>query len=303
MAFNISSLPQYVDQTSKTLLVDTVFGNQTASVLKDAGSITVGVKGQHALQLLSSDVSFQSNTLCGRNPNGNANFTQAIITVYPLKDEQNLCNKPLENTWMVQYLTKGQVYTEAMFANDIMSARALKIAQENEKLMWSGDTVALSASTTLGKLDGFMKQIAAGAYIPLTGGTVATGATIVERLQAAFLAMPSKITEQSDAVIFLSTALYNEYTVALALKNLYHPSEDKTLFGTTIKLVPVDGLNGSRNIYVGRLRSFQMATDLIGEEDKAIMQYSIETQNIYMDFHWALGVKAIYINEIGVASV
>lgn len=303
MSFNISALPQYVDQTSKKLLVDTVFGNQTATVLKDAGSVTLGVKGQYALQLLSTDVALQNSTGCGRTPSGNANFTQAIITVYPLKDEQNLCPKPLENTWMVQYLTKGQTYTESIFANEIMQARALKIAQENEKLIWQGDSVAQSGSTTLGKFDGFAKQIKAGAYIPLTGGTIASGATVVEKLQGAFLATPSKITEQADAVMFLGTDVYNEYNVALALKNLFHPSADKTLFGTTIKLVPVDGLNGTRGVYVGRLRSFQLATDLLGESEKASMEYSIETQNIYMDFHYALGVKPVYVNEIGVATV
>lgn len=303
MGFNISALPQYVDQTSKTLLVDTVFGNQTATVLKNAGSVTLGVKGQYALQLLSTDVALQNSTGCGRTPSGNANFTQAIITVYPLKDEQNLCPKPLENAWMVQYLTKGQTYTEALFANEIMQARAAKIAQENEKLLWQGDTVAQSGSTTLGKFDGFIKQIGAGAYIPLTGGTIASGATVIEKLQAAFLATPSKITEQADAVIFVGTDVFNEYNVALANKNIYKPTEDHYLFGTSMKLVPVDGLNGTRKIYIGRLRSFQMATDLLGESEKATMEYSIETQNIYMDFHYALGVKPVYVNEIGVATV
>jgi hypothetical protein len=300
MSFNVSSLPQYVDQSSKDLLVDTVFGNQTASILKDAGSVNYGVKGQKAIQLLSTDVTIQSAGSCGRNSTGNANFTQAILTVKPLKDEQDLCNKDLENKWLGQFLSKGQTYTEALFANEIMSARAAKIAQENEKLLWQGDTVVQSGSTTLKQLDGFMKQIAAGAYISLSG---ATGTTIVERLQAAFLAMPSKVTEQSDAVIFLSTALFNEYTIALAQKNIYKPTEDKTLFGASIKLVPVDGLNGFRTIYIGRLRSFQLGTDLLGEEDKASLYYSNEKQLIYMDFHWALGVVPVYINEIGVATV
>ncbi|WP_428329046.1 hypothetical protein [Mucilaginibacter sp.] len=300
MAFNISSLPQYVDQTSKTLLVDTVFGNQTATILKDAGSVTLGVKGQYALQLLSTDVTLQNGGVCGRSATGNANFSQAILTVHPIKDEQNLCNKPLENSWMVQYLTKGQTYTEALFANEIMSARAAKIAQESEKLIWQGDTVAQSGNTTLGRFDGFIKQIGAGAYINLSG---ATGSTTLAKLQNGFLGMPTKITSQSDAVIFVGTDVYNEVVLNLANLNIYKPTEDKTLYGTTGKLVPVDGLIGTRKVYFGRLRSYQLGTDLLGEEDKATMQYSIETQNIYMDFHFALGVVPVYVNEIGVATV
>ncbi|MES2265591.1 MAG: hypothetical protein V4520_02445 [Bacteroidota bacterium] len=300
MAFNISTLPNYVDQTSKTLLVDTVFGSQTADVLKGAeSSVTLGVKGTVALQLMSTDIALQTNTGCGRNPVGDTTFAQAYISVVPLKDEQNFCPKPLENKWTVQYLTKGQTYTEALFANEIMAARAAKIAEANEQLMWKGDTVAQSGNTALNKFDGFIKQLATGS-ISLSG---ATGATVVEKLQNAFIGMPTKVTAQSDVVMFIGTDVFNEYNVALANKNIFKSTDDKILFGTTIKLVPVDGLNGTRKVYVGRLRSFQMATDLMGEEDKATMNYSIETQNIYMDFHWALGVKAIYVSEVGVATV
>ena len=299
MGFNVSSLPAYVSQKSNELIVDTVFGAQTAKILKDAGSVQLGVKGSQAIQLMQADVTLQSGGSCGRNPQGNANFSQAIITVSPLKDEQNYCNKDLENKWMVEYLTKGQTYSEALFAAQIMQARAAKIAQENEKLMWIGDTT-ITGSTNYNKIDGFAKQILAGAYISLSG---ATGSTVVQKLQNAFLLTPVKITEQADAVIFLGTDVYNEYTVVLANLNIYKPTEDKTLFGTTIKLVPVDGLNGTRKIFVGRLRSFVMGCDLLDEADKATMFYSNETQNIYMDFHYALGVKPVYVNEIGYTTV
>lgn len=300
--FNISKLPDYVDQTSKTLLVQSVFGNQTASVLKDAGSVTIGLKGKAAINLLAQDVNIQTSYGCGRTPMGDTTFSQAYITVTPLKDEENLCPKPLENKWTVQYLSKSQTYTEALFANEIMAARADLIAQANEVLLWQGNTTA-SGSTNLNKLDGFIVQIKASNAVVITGGTVASGATVIEKLQALFIAAPSKITAQSDAVMFLGTDVYNEYKMALAVRNLFKPDSDMNLWGANIKLVPVDGLIGTRMVFAGRLRSFQMGTDILGEEDKATMQYSIETQNIYMDFHWALGVTVVYANEISYATV
>jgi len=304
MAFNVSSLPQYVDQSSNKLIVETLFGSQTAKLLKDAGSIQLGVKGSAAVQLMNVDSTIQSGAACGRSAAGSANFSQAIITVVPLKDEQNFCNKDLENKWMVEFLTKGQTYSEALFANEIMSARASKIAQELEIGYWKGD-VSITGTSNYNKFDGFSKKIKAGAKITL--GAVA-GTTIVEKLQNIFLGMPSKIRTADDFRIFIGADIMGEYTVALANKNIFKPVDDLTLFGTTAKLAVVDGLNSNgvgvnREVFAGRLRSFVLGADLLGEEEKATMYYSPESQNVYMDFHFSAGVVPIYVSEIGYATV
>lgn len=302
MAYNVSQLPNYIDQSSKTFVVDSLFGNQTASVLRDAGSITLGLKGTSAIQLMDQDINIQTNYNCGRNPLGNVNLSQAYITVVPLMDNLNLCPKILEQKFTVQYLSKGQNYTEALFANEIVNQRSAKIAEANEILMWQGDTT-ISGATNLNKFDGFIKQVKASnaLKVALTGAT--SGATVVERLQNMFLAAPSKVTSQSDAVIFVGTDVYNEYTIALTNKNIFKDPADKVMFGGAIKLVPVDGLNGTRLAFLGRLRSFQIGLDLLGEDDKAIVEYSMETRQVYIDYYFALGVTLLFPNEISYANL
>lgn len=303
MALNLTGLPEYVSQKSKEFVTEAVMGAQTIQILKAAGSIQFGVKGKQAVNLLSVEVNLQDGSDCGRNPVGNTTIGQAIIQVVPLKDEQNFCPRAYENKWMAEYLTKGQTYSELLFAQEFMDGRAAKIAETNEKAIWQGDT-SVSGSTNLNKFDGFVKQIKGS---PLSGSTnvssSATGSTVVEKLQGLYLAAPKTTSTSSDARIFIGTDKYQEYVMALANKNIYNPTADKTLFGGTIKLEPVDGLIGTGFALVAKPQHLIFGTDMLGEEEKASMEYSTETKQIYADFHFAMGVLPVRIAEMAFAQI
>lgn len=300
MALNLSGLPEYVSQKSKELVKDAVLGAQTVDVLKAAGAVQFGIKGKQAVNTLSTDVNLQDGSDCGRNPVGNTTIGQAIIEVKPIKDEQNYCPKAYENKWTGEFLTKGQTYSELLFAQDFMDARASKIAETNEKLIWQGDTT-LTGSTNFKRIDGFVKQIKASAAQNAT--SVSTGSTIVEKLQNFYLAAPKVTSTSTDAVIFIGTDKYQEYLVALANKNIYKPVEDKTLFGTTAKLQPVDGLIGANFATFAKPSNLIFGTDMLGEEEKAEMKHSIETGQIYVDFHYAMGVVPVKTSEMAYTTI
>jgi hypothetical protein len=300
MALNLSGLPEYVKQTSKEFIKDAVMGAQTVGILKNAGSIQFGIKGKAAVNTLSIDVNFQDGSDCGRNPVGSTSIGQAIIEVKPLKDEQNYCPKAYENKWTSEYLTKGQEYSELLFAQEFMTARAEKIAETNEKAIWQGN-VSVTGSTNLNKIDGFVKQIKAGAAVNASGST--TGSTIVEKLQGLFLAAPKVTSTSSDARLFIGTDMYQSYVMALANKNIYNPTADKTLFGATIKIEPVDGLIGTGFALVAKPQHLIYGTDMLGEEESATIEYSVETKQIYVDFHWAMGVKPVQTSEMAYSTI
>lgn len=301
MALNLSGLPEYVSQKSKELVTEAVLGSQTIQILKSAGSIQFGVKGKAAVNTLAVEVNIQDGSDCGRNPVGTTTIGQAIIEVVPLKDEQNFCPKAYENKWTAEFLTKGQTYSELLFAQEFMDGRAAKIAETNEKAIWISDST-VTGSTNFNKFDGYVKQIKAS---PLSGTTnvsaSATGSTIVEKLQGLFIAAPKTTSTSSDARLFIGTDIYQEYVLALANKNIFKPTDDKTLFGTTIKLEPVDGLIGTGFALVAKPQHLVFGTDLLGEEESATLEFSAETKQIYSDFHWAMGVVPVRIAEMAFA--
>jgi len=301
MSISVSQINQYIPALAKDMATRAVASAKTAKLLANAGQLQVGVKGKAAILQLSQDVNIQDGSTCGaRNPLGTTALSNSFITVAPMKDESNICPKTLYNSYYAYAIAKGQdPRNETLLPDFLRNVFDLKAASLNyavENLLWNGDT-AITGTSNLKYIDGILKQTLAGSYISLPD----TGATLVEKLQNAFLAMPVQIRTQPDFRMFIGEDLYSQYTVALSLKNIFKPTEDYTLFGTTATLVPVSGLNGSSKILAARLSSLQLGMDADDEVTKVIMNYSVETLQWYFDYHFACGISVVYPDQVGYA--
>lgn len=296
MALNLTGLPDYVSQKSTEFVKDAVLGAQTIKLLQAAGSVQFGIKSKASINTLSVSVNVQSDLDCARNPIGDSTIGQAIIEVHPLKDEQNYCPKKYENKWTGDYLTKGSTYSELLFAQDFMQARAEKIAEYNENSIWKGDSVS---GTTYNKYDGFIKLIKASNAQAVT----VAGSTMDAKLKSLFLQAPIVISANADARMFIGQDLYNQYLADIDAKNFYQGVDDKSLRATTIKLEPVAGLNGTGFALIATPDMLVYGTDMIGEEETASMEYSIETKQIYVDFHWKSGVQVVKTGQMAYAQL
>lgn len=301
MAFDNSVLTAYVANHSKAIATKAVQGASTPKLLIDNNAFQSGVKGSHAILKMDADVTFQDGSTCGRTASGNVTLSDKQIVVKALKDIQDFCPKSLYNTYYAQMVAKGQdpesETLDSAFVQQIMDLRAAKIANVIEKLIWQGDT-SLTGSNNLKYLDGLLKQIT-GASDEIT--IAEAGADVVAKLQSVYQAMPIEVRSAEDFRIFLGQDLYDSYLIALANKNVFKPTEDMFLFGTSAKLQPTPGLNSTNKVVAAKISDFQFATDMEGEENKAVLKYSMETEKWYMDFHFAVGVSAVYTSQIGIA--
>ncbi|RZJ48907.1 MAG: hypothetical protein EOO44_19320 [Flavobacterium sp.] len=284
MALNLTGLPDFIKQESKTFVKDAVLGAQTVKLLQSAGSVQFGIKSKSAINTLSVGVNVQSDLDCSRNPVGDTVIGQAIIEVHPLKDEQNYCPKKYENKWTGEYLTKGSTYSELLFAQDFMTARAEKIAEYNEKHIWQGN---VTGATVYNKFDGFIKLVKASPALNIT----ASGSTLDAKLKNIYLAAPIEVTGNGDAIVFMGQDMYNQYISVVDDKNFFTASGEKALRGTNGKIEAVAGLNGTGFVLVANPSDLVYGTDMLGEDESASMEYSIETKQIYVDFHWKSGVQ------------
>jgi hypothetical protein len=300
MAFNTSGLSAYVENKSKNIAVQAVKGSATAKLLIDNNSFQSEVKGSHAILKMDVDVNLQDGSACGRTALGSVTLTDKTITVKAIKDTQNICAKTLYNTYYAQMVANGQnpegETFDPAFLDKILELKGAKIANAVEVLLWQGDT--LSGSANLNKIDGLLKQITAAS----DEITIAeSGADVVAKLQSVFAAMPVQVRKQDDFRIFLGQDLYDSYVIAMANKNIYKPVEDFKLFGTTAILVPTPGLDSTNKVVAARISDLQFATDMVSEETKAVFKYSMETENWYLDYHFAVGVAAVHTSQIGIA--
>jgi len=307
MGFNISGLSSYVAYIDPVLFSKSVAGARTAADLIAAGSVVFG-KGTVAIRTMNLDANFQSgDDSCARNASGDITLGNTTMDIVRIKDEKNLCFQDLENTYYA-LLVNGSIQPSeegpnADFANAIVDARVSKLAEVNEKALWISDT-GLTASfgsdyTNYNKYNGILKQAVAcsASYTLLT----ATGSTMVEKLQNAVLAMPVKVSSQSDFRLAVGQDTYNDYLVALAGKNIFKPVEDMTVFGTTARLWVVPGLNDTGKVVAIRLSNLRLGMASQADLDRVELEYLKDStfHGWTSDVYFSIGVKIIECSEIG----
>lgn len=294
MSFDVSALSQYVENNSKQIVTKCITGAQTAQLLIQNKSVQSGLKGASALLKMDSDVNFLDGSTCTRTSLGTTTLTNKTITVVPIKDNQDLCSKTLWNNYFNQFLLAGETPQEQMdsqFAQSIMDYRAKKISTTVESMLWQGDTTIPSSAATANYrfINGILKLHTSGGGSSLA----ATGSTVVEQLQNVFMNTPIAVRTQDDFRIFIGSDILAKYNLALAAKNLYQPTTDNTLWGTTAKIFAVDGLNGTGKVFASRISNIVLGLDGVSDMDKAEFRYSIETTKYYVDFAFGIGV-ALY---------
>jgi hypothetical protein len=310
MGYNIAGLPAYTSQQSKVFITRAILGASTIALLTKFGAFDPTAKGSEAIQLLDATVTIQDGSTCGRNPLGGATLTQAVLTVKELKINQNYCPKDLITTWAVEELKRtmaGLPYTDALFLEDIGKINSDKTAITLEKMIWIGDTTLTDVS--LKQINGFLKQLATigvynsstnvNGYINLNpAGDVGDG-KINTYLRNAIPLMPIEVKNQDDFRVLMGEDFEERYLAELADKNLYRDPTQAggTIWGTKYKYEAVPGLNGTNKIWAGRVSRLRAGGEMTAATFKKM--WSVETEQMYFDSHFSLGVVPVYAMEMG----
>lgn len=312
MAFSVGSLAAYTEQNEKQLVMSSVLGSKTASLIKDQGNVMLGVKNAETINIMDTDAFFQSGTSCGFNASGTTTFTQRTVTVGKIKVNEALCMKDLEGKYLQKALPAGSMYTEMIFAEDYSNRKAAKIAEQLEVALWKGDTT--SADGNLNKFDGIQKLVtAAGGSVVdantstyITGGPIAsiTVSNVISVFDAIYTAIPAKVVAKDDITIFCGMDIFRLYTVALKNANLFAYNldikADSEFFlpGSTVKVVAVQGLNGTNDLYAMRISNLFIGTDLLNEEERFEIFYAKEADQIRYVSEFKMGVNFAFPDEI-----
>jgi len=305
MAFNVTGLTNYVNEQNTDILVKSLFGSKTASMLQAAGQVQVGVKSAEALNILSSDVYFQADG-CGYTASGNTTFSQRTITVGKIKVEETLCPKTLEAKWMQTQIAAGSP-TAVPFEQQISESKASVIAKQLEVAMWQGDTATSNTNPNTNKFDGFNKLIDAVSASTVVGNTSSATAITTTNIEALvddiYNALPADIAEADDLVLWVGIDTFKKYTTALRDSNLFHYAVEAAgmeimIPGTNLKMVAVGGLNGTNRMWAGRLSNFFVGTDLANEEEELKYWYSQDNDEVRFRMTCKYGVQVAFPDQI-----
>jgi hypothetical protein len=311
MAFNVSALADYTEQNEALLVTSSVLGAKTASLIKSAGNVMVGVKSSETINIMDTDAIFQSGASCGFNASGTTSFTQRTVTVGKIKVNESMCPKDLEAKYLQKALPTGSMYDSIPFEQEFSDKKAKRIAAQLEIALWQGDTS--SVNVNLNKFDGLIKLVnAASGVVDANTSTFISGAplssitaaNVVSIFDGVYRAIPATIVSADDVVIFCGMDTFRTYTIALKNANMFHYTVDVkadnefVLPGTTIKVIAVQGLNGTNDILAGRLSNLFLGTDLLNEEEKFEIFYAKEADQVRFVSEFKMGVNFAFPDEL-----
>lgn len=311
MAFSVGTLAAYTKENEALLVASSVLGSKTASLIKDQGNVMVGVKSAETINIMDTDAIFQDGSSCGFNASGTTSFTQRTVTVGKIKVNEALCLKDLEAKYLQKALPAGSSYDSMVYSEEYSNRKAEKIAAQLEKALWQGDT--LSVDVNLNKFDGLLKQItAAGASVVNANsiafhGSVETSITpsnVIAIFDSIYKAIPAQVVDKDDMAIYCGMDVFRTYTVALKSANLFHYTVDQkangefVLPGTTIKVIALQGLNGTNDIVASRISNFFLGTDLLNEEERFEIFYAKEADQVRFVSEFKMGVNFAFPDEI-----
>jgi len=311
MSFSVSSLTNYTKENEALLVSSSVLGAKTAALIKSAGNVMVGVKSAETINIMDTDAFFQAGGTCGWNASGTTSFTQRTVTVGKIKVQESLCPKALEAKYLQKALPTGSQYDSIPFEQDYSDRKAKTIASQLETAIWQGDTG--SANGNLNKFDGLIKLIGAASgvvdanvsgYVSGAPLTSITATNVIALFDGVYKAIPAKVVSADDMTIFCGVDTFRTYTIALKNANMFNYAFDGkadsefVLPGTSIKVVAVNGLNGTNDVYAMRLSNLFLGTDLLNEEEKFEIFFAKEADEVRFAAEFKMGVNIAFPDEI-----
>lgn len=292
MALNVSTLSNYVEEKRLPLIAKSFLRGKTIDLIQ----LETGVLQDTALNLVSASVEFGDGASCGWNPTDGVALSQRILKPTFLKVNQAFCDKDLLKKWASYEVKLAAGREQLPFEEKFLEEIANSINESIEKLVWQGDT------SHTNEPDGFLKilETVGSGVVSVTWNA---GTTAYNKIKAVYNAIPANIIDKEDTVIFVGEETYREFIQDLVAANLYHFSPDYKageymVPGTSIRVIAVNGLNGTGKIVAGRLSNFFYGVGAEDDKDTFDFWYSQDNREFRLAAYFAIAVQVAYPNEI-----
>lgn len=315
MSYNLAGLSTYTNQQTLPLITKSLFDARTVSLITKQ----VGVKYVSALNLMDTTTAFTYGNTCGFNGSGNTtDFTQRSLTAVHTKVHEAICPKALEQYWMQTQLTAGSRPTTIPFEQAYAEQKVKSIQKSLETAVWQSDS-----TVTSGAMDGFAKIFADAATAAPTTACIdlnasaygwatdlsfatlqSTPTNAIKLLNTFETYLPADIKGYDDVVIFCGIDVFTAIKQGLVAGNYFNISylngvenNELTLPGSNIRLIGVNGLNATYDLYAGRLAHFIFGTDLLNEEERFEIFYAKEADEVRFVVEFKAGVQIAFPDQ------
>jgi len=205
---------------------------------------------------------------CGWNASSD-DLASVEIDVCSLSAMAQICQFDLEQSFVSLQMTKGSNgdFTVASFMDYYWNEMSKTIAENVEKLRWSGDTDSGTAALAL--CDGYKKSLVADAanVIDIASPVAITPSNVLAKLALVYAAIPAAvIANQEELRLYVSSPVATAYRAAVAASNTQAnltQALDFTYLG--IKMVLCPGMLSKSTIVASPRNNFIYAFDAEGD--------------------------------------
>lgn len=292
MAINVNSLPAYVEEKKLGLIRKAVIGARTTEEV----NLQTGIKGDTALNLLTTDVTLGDGANCGWDEAGSSTVSQRILKATPYKVNMAFCDKTLLKTWMNYDVRVAAGQKTLPFEEDFINGVVENVQAKLEKELWQGTNgyEAILDAATL-----------AGTY------SAAASDTATKIINSTYALIPSAAFEKGDVVMFVGYDTYRTYIQELiangnlvitnVINDVAMPSS-VLIPGTNVRVIPVAGLDGESYKAVASYRdNFVYGTDLADDNEKFDFWYSQDNREFRLAIEFTAGVQVAFPDLVAAA--
>ena len=289
----MTSLTAYVEQRRLPLIKEAVLKAKSASLF----NLQPDIKTDAALNLLSTDIQFGDGLTCGWDEAGTQTLSQRILKTGNIKINMAYCDKEMLKYW-TQYQVRVAAGQKTLpFEEDFVNAVVENVKEAIEVAIWQGDTT--SDTNNLKYFDGLLKILkdAAG-----TVDVTITGTSAYDDIMAVYNAIPEKVLDGASILVGADT--FRKFIQELVAKNYYHYSGENLngeimLPGSQVKVIAVNGLNGTDKIVAGQLdKNFFYGVDMMNDEEKFELWYSQDFREFRLAIEFNAGVQVAFPDEV-----
>jgi len=312
MATVVSTLTNYVPQNVNEVILAATFGTRFLTEAASKATVQAGVKTSANVLLLDGPVTLQSGNNCTWAASGSATITDKIVTVAPISVMEEICYDDVRTKYTQLAMMKGSKnFDEVAFAQSIVDMKVKRIAEANENLVFKGDT---AGAGNLVFLDGLLKQVQTGGVnsnvaLYTTAGPIltATGITtsnVIAIFNGIENATPIEIATSQDRVVLCGADTARKFAQALTTANLFNYTvtqdgvSEFIVPGTSTRVVPVNGMNGSNMILSFAWPNMVMAIDGEGEHEVVELKYDEYSMKTRLYCKYKLGVTFARTSEV-----
>lgn len=242
---------------SKALLENTTLNNELITVLPNI---------KFKAHLRKFDVSDVLKTRTDAfSDNGTADRSDKVLTLEDLEVNSQLPIYDFEQDWQARQMRAGANNTTlaANFQEFVIDRYTGQVADEIERVIWSGDT---TASGFLSVMDGLDKKLSnSGSAISKNLSSATSKSNVISQLDAVYKDIPDEVYRKNDTAIFVPFGTGKLYRQAVASQSneAYYGSLNRQLTYIDVPVYEVP-LPGSSYV-AGQASNMFFGTDLLND--------------------------------------